>query len=429
MKDATSLFSALLLALIFVAMNERNVVRGDEAQTQSLTDLYLATNGPRWEFHSNWLDGDSCENDWYGVKCDDNETNVLELSLRKNRLDGTIPSSFGTNLVYLRSLDLSYNTLSGTIPSSLGEDLVDLENLQFSSNKLSGNIPTSFLSLEYLQGFSLGNNSLTGTIPEFPVSESLLSFDFGGNSLEGTIPSSVVQNLPNLQSVGLSFNRIQGTISDGFGTLSNLNSLFFDNNLLNGTIPQFTALTTLRNLNLYKNQLTGTIPNDFNNLHQLLLQHNFLTGNAPEVKGSSQLSFLNISFNNLNGTIPDYGIWMQNIFELDLNDNSLTGSIPPTHLFVDILYLQRNQLTGKIPEWVCGSEFDLSDNNFNCQDRPHCCHYNECANCSGPTIPWWGWTLIGLGGLLFVGGLVFLIFAYQKRIGPFQQDSEYVALN
>jgi len=36
---------------------------------QALVDLYTATNGPKWSGNTNWLDGDPCNQHWYGVIC------------------------------------------------------------------------------------------------------------------------------------------------------------------------------------------------------------------------------------------------------------------------------------------------------------------------------------------------------------------------
>ena len=40
-----------------------------QSQIDALTDLYTSTNGPSWNNQTNWLEGDPCSNQWYGVTC------------------------------------------------------------------------------------------------------------------------------------------------------------------------------------------------------------------------------------------------------------------------------------------------------------------------------------------------------------------------
>lgn len=54
-----------------------------QSQIDALTDLYISTNGPSWKTQTNWLEGDPCSNQWYGVTCNNhaftNRSSVLEL--------------------------------------------------------------------------------------------------------------------------------------------------------------------------------------------------------------------------------------------------------------------------------------------------------------------------------------------------------------
>ena len=40
-----------------------------QSQIDALTDLYNSTNGIHWTTNTNWLEGDPCSNQWYGVTC------------------------------------------------------------------------------------------------------------------------------------------------------------------------------------------------------------------------------------------------------------------------------------------------------------------------------------------------------------------------
>ena len=46
---------------------------------QALVDLYTATNGPNWRSKSNWLNGDPCNQQWYGVTCSSSNNSIIQL--------------------------------------------------------------------------------------------------------------------------------------------------------------------------------------------------------------------------------------------------------------------------------------------------------------------------------------------------------------
>ena len=93
---------------------------------------------------------------------------LLNLSLRKNKLKGAIPSEIG-NLDSLEMLDLSENSLIGKIPPQLG-DMQRLETLNLSHNDLSDSIPYTFNEMSEMS--------------------SLISVDISYNRLEGPLPNN-----------------------------------------------------------------------------------------------------------------------------------------------------------------------------------------------------------------------------------------------
>ena len=52
--------------------------RTPQSQIDALTDLYNSTNGPSWTTQTNWLEGDPCSNQWFGVTCN-NRSSVFEM--------------------------------------------------------------------------------------------------------------------------------------------------------------------------------------------------------------------------------------------------------------------------------------------------------------------------------------------------------------
>ena len=89
-----------------------------------------------------------------------NLTNLEELSLKSNNLNGEIPEWIG-ELTRLRYLDLGENFLNGTLPDSMG-NLSELWILILNSNNLQGSIPTTFSGMSYLETFLIDDNSLKG---------------------------------------------------------------------------------------------------------------------------------------------------------------------------------------------------------------------------------------------------------------------------
>ena len=59
----------------------------DSGDTATLTKLYHSTDGPNWFNKTNWLHGDPCKDNWYGVCCN-SDGRVIGLDLQVNLLKG-----------------------------------------------------------------------------------------------------------------------------------------------------------------------------------------------------------------------------------------------------------------------------------------------------------------------------------------------------
>ncbi len=81
-----------------------------------------------------------------------------------NQLEGSLPEQLG-NVVSSPEVSTGGNSFSGPIPSTFGTQIVYLENSNFSQNLLSGSIPPSIFSLKMLQILDLHGNSLNQSIP------------------------------------------------------------------------------------------------------------------------------------------------------------------------------------------------------------------------------------------------------------------------
>ena len=152
-------------------------------------------------------------------------------------------------------------------------------------------------------------------------------------------------------------NNLVGTIPSSLGGLINLGYLGLNDNQLTGSIPpELGSLSNLNLLWLQRNQLSGSIPAELGNLHNLSffrLQINQLTGSIPAELGDlSNLQELWLHNNRLSGSIPATLGGLSSLTSLYLYSNQLSGSIPAELgglINLIELALYKNQLTGSIP--------------------------------------------------------------------------------
>jgi len=152
-------------------------------------------------------------------------------------------------------------------------------------------------------------------------------------------------------------NNLSGTLPSDLDDLTSLTALSLWSNSIGGTIPSsLSNLANLEILELDSNELTGSIPTQLGSitsLTELYLSSNNLDGAIPsELSGLTNLEILDLYENQLSGAIPTGLGTLSNLQILDLEDNQLDSSIPMqlgnlANLLE--LYLSSNQLTGNIP--------------------------------------------------------------------------------
>ena len=189
----------------------------------------------------------------------------------------------------------------------------------------------------------------------------ITGLDLSGNNLVGELPATL-GNLKNLCNLDLSGNQLTGAIptewADGFEVLKDLNLSY---NRLNGELPAGLGNHHLEMLNLSGNQLRGEIPTELGSLVRLTelnLSHNELSGSIPyklsssgDLAGCEKLGQTVLNQRALD-ILKEYAGSLANLEILDLSDNKLRGTIPPTLCSLtdlDTLDLGRNRLTGSIP--------------------------------------------------------------------------------
>ncbi|GAB2250042.1 hypothetical protein Droror1_Dr00013401 [Drosera rotundifolia] len=112
--------------------------------------------------------GDPClpqQYTWTGVSCSESKMSarVTTLNLTGMGLSCSLPSSIG-NLTSLHHLWLGDNKVSGHIPDL--SSLMLLETLHMENNQLDGSIPESLGKLRRIKQIYLQNNKLDGKVPE-----------------------------------------------------------------------------------------------------------------------------------------------------------------------------------------------------------------------------------------------------------------------
>ncbi|KAL1082500.1 hypothetical protein V6Z11_D09G136800 [Gossypium hirsutum] len=277
---------------------------------------------------------------------------LKSLNFSKNKLVGSLPTF--QKFAGLESLDLSFNALNGSIDSQLN-GLSALKSLNLSCNNFTGSVPSRLGKSRVLEQLELSMNRFTGEIAsEIGEHGNLIKIDLSENYLNGFIPESFV-NLTKLETLILSSNQLHGEIPAGLLGITTLQRFSANQNNFVG-LPSITTSMSLKILDLSYNKIAGRILPQLllgSNLQTVDLSYNMLTGPVP-VNISSSLVRLRLGSNNLSGQIPSTSfVSSPNLTYLELDNNSLTGTIPPqigSNPKLALLNLAQNKLNGTLPD-------------------------------------------------------------------------------
>lgn len=194
--------------------------------------------------------------------------------------------------------------------------------------------------------------------------------------LAGTLPSTLFQNT-HLVTLDLSSNQLSGTVASEIGLLTRLETLNFIFNQLSGVFPsEARNLISLKDFTLTFNQFTGPLP-DLSAAQALRIyktDDNLFSGSSELPSFNSQsLSFIDISQNRLTGSIPPsflLNVSNTTLF-INMRGNQLSGTLP-SQLFVPSLTgldLSYNNISGTVPKEIMVSanaleQLELSHNLF-----------------------------------------------------------------
>ncbi len=180
------------------------------------------------------------------------------------------------------------------------------------------------------------------------------SIALGANNIVG-IPPKEIFELENLKYFWLYSNPVKFSFS-GIGQAKRLQSLLLDSTGLE-SLEGIGQAYNLVDLDLRFNNLKGPIPSEISNLvnlETLTMSDNDLTGELPSFTRMHRLRSLRLSGNDLTGPLPTFA--SNHVLNyIDLSENRISGTISPSFLdsmdFEENIYvdLSRNRITGKVP--------------------------------------------------------------------------------
>ncbi|KAK9807531.1 hypothetical protein WJX72_001817 [[Myrmecia] bisecta] len=207
----------------------------------------------------------------------------------------------------------------------------------------------------------------------------LKRLDLTGNQVTGNISfvAHYLEDLPQLRSVTLNFNAINGSLADAcdLAAMTSLQEIELRNNLLTGSIPAcLAAMPGLSVLSMDNNGLSGTLPafpaNSTLTTLTLSNQGNGLqpglTGSIPALSNTTRMLQLDLSNNGFSGALPALPA---SIWNAKLNGNQLLHAIPTDYgrlPLLSYLDLSNNALSGGIPDSLAASpslQFLITRNN------------------------------------------------------------------
>lgn len=253
---------------IHLENNEISSLPGEITEMSSLQYLYLANN--------------KLTSLPQGL---DKLPNLIYLHANKNQIT-EFPAEIG-QLAHLVSLNLDNNHLESSIPEELS-NLRSLKYLYLSNNNFKGGLPSKMAQMEALESIEAYNCGLTGALPEF--------------GKDGA--------LSNLKNIWITDNQLTGELTENLVNLTELTTLFLDDNKLTGTLPvealgNSRNLPKLKSLSLSGNEIVGTIP----------------AGLADRLTAWPAMTIFRLNGNYLQGPIPNtfaYG-WIGNTFKFAVN--------------------------------------------------------------------------------------------------------------
>ncbi|KAL0545607.1 hypothetical protein IC582_015496 [Cucumis melo] len=226
------------------------------------------------------------------------------------------------------SIDFNGFQLSAPSLDGFLDQLPDIAVFHANSNNFSGTISTNIAKLPYLYELDVSNNQLSGPFPTAVIGMNSLTFlDLRFNFFTGSVPPQVfVQDLDFLL---INNNNFMQSLPDSL-SITHILYLTLANNKFSGPIPGgiVKALTSLTEVLLLNNSLTGCLPYELGSLDEAIVfdaGNNQLTGPLPLSLGClKSVEQLNFAGNLLYGMVPEVVCALRHLVNLTLSDNYFT---------------------------------------------------------------------------------------------------------
>ncbi|KAJ7947201.1 putative Kinase [Quillaja saponaria] len=244
------------------------------------------------DFAYNYLGG-TLPKEWASTKLE-------YLSVAMNNLSGPIPDYLGkiTTLIYV---SLEGNQFFGTVPRELGK-LINLQKLVLSTNNLTGELPMTLSYMTKLTEFRISSNNFIGKVPNFIQTwKQLQKLEIQASGLEGPIPDSF-STLSNLIELRISDLHGEGQEFPPLQDMKGMKRLMLRSCSIKGRIPEYISnMNQLQILDLSFNRLQGNLSDlaDIAKLGLMYLTGNLLNGPIPDwIKNKNSRCKVDLSYNN-----------------------------------------------------------------------------------------------------------------------------------
>ena len=297
----------------------------------ALVALYKATSGANWTRH--W-DLSQPITQWDGIELSSagEDARVTRLLLWQNNMNGQLPGELDY-LTQLNTIHLANNQLEGPIPAYMAK-FTKLELLALQNNNFSGTIPVGIGSLPLLTAFYADHNKLEGEIPA-DILNNVYWANWKNSDFCTQQNGFGFTNIDEPEDIETTEKNILLAVYESTNGTNWLNKWDASTPITNwhGVVTEvIDGKIRVKELNLWDNQMSGTLPDAIGGLSECVQIHiggNAVSGNIPAGLGNlTKLQLLGLQGNQFTGSVPSSIGALQNLSNFFIDGNRLSGEIP-----------------------------------------------------------------------------------------------------